>query len=386
MFLIDKYQIKDINNTIYHKEIYDKLFDKKDYNQLLLKPKLSDILYGDSIHSIYDEKLIKYFMNQLLAKNSLIFIGSDNDMSSHKFFKDHQFKNETLNIEKEPSTDTLISSEEKENELEVPQNNITIKKQIKEILLNADQIFIGNELDEIKQIIDVPEQEQRFGVDKQANDLLDDMLSRVPNIQRTMDVMNNIHKMIERFKQLRTDFSKFDKFGNADMPELQGSNFKPLVNTLYDLNKKLYWLLPVCKNKKKLYFHNEEEFDDSDTYNDYTPIIIENSMDGEVNTLTKFHNNTFNNKEGENKFNILMNDLNTYLTPFEQPNNEEFYLTSKQINDNILGLLDNTEEFKSSVVRFIKAGKESFNSLKERKFVFQNYNISEVRKINLFIR
>lgn len=55
----------------------------------------SDILYGDSIHSIYDEKLIKYFMNQLLAKNSLIFIGSDNDMSSHKFFKDHQFKNET---------------------------------------------------------------------------------------------------------------------------------------------------------------------------------------------------------------------------------------------------------------------------------------------------
>jgi len=47
MFLIDKYQIKDINNTIYHKEIYDKLFDKKDYNQLLLKPKLSDILYGD---------------------------------------------------------------------------------------------------------------------------------------------------------------------------------------------------------------------------------------------------------------------------------------------------------------------------------------------------
>jgi secreted Zn-dependent insulinase-like peptidase len=55
----------------------------------------SDILYGDYIHSIYDEKMIKYFMNQLVAKNSIIFIGSDIDMSTHKFFKDHQFKNET---------------------------------------------------------------------------------------------------------------------------------------------------------------------------------------------------------------------------------------------------------------------------------------------------
>jgi replication factor C subunit 3/5 len=35
MFLIDKYRITDLYNILYHKEIYDKLFEKKDYTSLL---------------------------------------------------------------------------------------------------------------------------------------------------------------------------------------------------------------------------------------------------------------------------------------------------------------------------------------------------------------
>lgn len=82
--------------------------------------------------------------------------------------------------------------------------------------------------------------------------MLNELLSNVPNAQRTDLVLNNIHRMIERFKQLRTEFSKFDTKGNADKPNTQGPNFKPLVEHLERLNKRLYWILPVVKNRKKV--------------------------------------------------------------------------------------------------------------------------------------
>jgi replication factor C subunit 3/5 len=53
MFLIDKYRITNIYNILYHKEIYEKLFEKKDYNLLLdqisnnKKVKIKDVVCGD---------------------------------------------------------------------------------------------------------------------------------------------------------------------------------------------------------------------------------------------------------------------------------------------------------------------------------------------------
>ena len=34
--------------------------------------------------------------------------------------------------------------------------------------------------------------------------------------------------MVERFKQLRNVFSKFDEHGNANIPDYKGANYKPL--------------------------------------------------------------------------------------------------------------------------------------------------------------
>jgi replication factor C subunit 3/5 len=52
MFLIDKYRITDNFNILYHNEIYDKLFEKKNFNKLLNQEnqkiqKLKDIICGD---------------------------------------------------------------------------------------------------------------------------------------------------------------------------------------------------------------------------------------------------------------------------------------------------------------------------------------------------
>jgi len=50
MFLIDKYRITNTHSILYHKEIYEKIFEKKNYQSLLDKNepvKLKDILCGD---------------------------------------------------------------------------------------------------------------------------------------------------------------------------------------------------------------------------------------------------------------------------------------------------------------------------------------------------
>ena len=53
MFLIDKYRITNLYNILYHTEIYDKLFDKKNYDQLLnqikddKQIKMKDIVFGN---------------------------------------------------------------------------------------------------------------------------------------------------------------------------------------------------------------------------------------------------------------------------------------------------------------------------------------------------
>ena len=77
--------------------------------------------------------------------------------------------------------------------------------------MKANEIQFGEELDSITQYVNVDESQQRYNIDTQTNDLLEEMLSQIPNTQRTVSVLNNVHTMIERFKQLREEFSTFDE-------------------------------------------------------------------------------------------------------------------------------------------------------------------------------
>lgn len=235
-----------------------------------------------------------------------------------------------------------------------------IKTKIKEILLDADQIFLGQELEEIVQVVMVNESEQRYSIDKQASDLLDDLLSSIPNAQRTDSVLKNIHRMIERFKQLRNEYSKFDKYGNADLPDKKGPKYKPLVESLYKLNKKLYWIVPVCKTKKKVYDVPDIP-DDFELINSTT--VESMSIQSELNELYK--NNSV--PDENNSYNYLISKLNDEFTPFVNPNELSYKLETIQVNDNINSIIDNLSNLSSIVVKN--------ENLVKRKYIIQNYNL-----------
>jgi hypothetical protein len=269
-----------------------------------------------------------------------------------------------------PSEQALISmSEQTDKELLEDETYteefapVISREQIREIVINADQIRFGEKLGVITMSEDVSESEQRFSIEKQTTDLLDELLSTIPNIQRTNSVLNNIHKMIERFKQLRTTFSTFDSQGNALMPLVKGAKFKPLVDTLYNFNQKLYWILPVSTIKKKVY--DVDEYDETDI--DF--LTLEQSKIDEDEIIKTYLENDVPIED--NKYAYLLKSLNPFFTPFTDPAYKEYKIATKNVNTNITAIIDNLSDFYSSVVKN--------DSIKRRRFVIQEYNLGLTR-------
>ena len=81
--------------------------------------------------------------------------------------------------------------------------------------LDANDIVFGEALEDIIQLVELPEHQKKYSIEVQANDLMDELLSTIPNNKRTERILNNIHMLIERFKQLRKKFSNMDSNMNV---------------------------------------------------------------------------------------------------------------------------------------------------------------------------
>lgn len=236
------------------------------------------------------------------------------------------------------------------------------RERVKNVLIAADQIQFGEKLGAIAMMVEVPEEEKRYGIEKQTTDLLNEMLSDIPNAERTQTVLNNIHRMIERFKQLRMQFSKFDANGNAQMPDIQGADFKPLVHSLEVLNQKLYWILPVVRNTKKLYDVDE---DVASEYNDVDAETLAAVRSAETEVIQAFKEGQI--PDGQNGYDYLIKQIGKYWTPFGPPDSDTGNITTKHVETNISAIVDNLYDFYSSVAKN--------DNIKRKRFLIQEYNL-----------
>jgi hypothetical protein len=241
-----------------------------------------------------------------------------------------------------------------------------VKEQLREIIVQADKIVFGDEdLGYIKEFVDVSSKFKRYSIEEQVSDLLDDILSTIPNSQRTPKVLNNIHIMIERFKQLRNKFSLFDNYGNVESILKKEATYKPLKIWLQNFNKNLFWILPVVKNIKKVYNveNNVEE------NNDVTNIDLEI----EIKDINKIIDNyqTEDLPVESNKYTGFYSELSKHFIPFKYINDENAngIIIEKEINDDLNVVIDNLEDFYSSVY--------SNNMLRNRRFLISKYNIGQ---------
>ena len=96
----------------------------------------------------------------------------------------------------------------------------------------ASNIVFGEDLEDVKQFVEIPEHKKTYALGIQLNDLLDKFLSTIPNSARTSKKMRQIHILIERYKQLRRNFSIFYENDNVATSIFKGPLYKPLVEKL----------------------------------------------------------------------------------------------------------------------------------------------------------
>lgn len=251
-----------------------------------------------------------------------------------------------------------------------PRVTINKKNNLRQMIIEADQIEFGDYAEAINEYVDIDKQNYRYNLETQTNDLLNELLSSIPNNQRTSAVLNNIHIMITRFIQLRNITSNFDKNKNIISVITKDANDKPLAEYLSQFKNKLYWILMVAQTKKKVYDTNVQE-DEDNMLSDTIPLNTIESIQDIKQLFNNYKSNTTTSEN--NKYIELYHGLNNPMTPFAS--------VSPEINNNVICehdvttdmnvIIDNLGQLYSSV---------AVNSnVLSRRFVIQKYNLGLTR-------
>jgi len=288
--------------------------------------------------------------------------------------EEYGFPKEATN---ESTEATMEFTDTGESIISIPESakpNENIHEVLQHIYLDASDIF-DDELEDITIEVEVPESQRRYGIDMQINDLMDELLSTVPNVKRTKRVMDNLSLLIQRFKELREKFSKFDENGNIVDFVKKGSNYKPLVERLQTLNTKIQWIVPVVSNRKKLYPINNIEFEDDITNVDLKDILRE-QFDEQKNYMK-------NVSLGEGlKYVKSYQSLADMMTPFEDPLRPGTLLENHEIQSNIDCIVTNLQDFYSTTIK--ASGKNTNNN--QVRFLIQRYNLGLSRPDSIALK
>jgi|UniRef100_A0A6C0AKK7 hypothetical protein len=216
----------------------------------------------------------------------------------------------------------------------------------KEILLDADNIVFETETVDIVEVKDVGKKYRRYDITIQLDDLLTDMMVNIPATQKNPRKIQEIHHMIERFKQLRKQFSIFDTKGNAIKPLYKGKNNKPLINILEQNKINIPWLIPICKNNKNTF----ETLDTNEDIDDNNKSIIEN-IDQVNSVADQYKNNVI--PDGQNKYKFLiqqtLKEFDSFNLHQPDPNSNDIII-QKKVNVEMDVILENI----NSLHRYIR--------------------------------
>lgn len=215
------------------------------------------------------------------------------------------------------------------------------------IIIDADAInFDFN--DGITIFMEVNDNDKIIDIDKQVNDLLDDVLASIPLYQRTNKIMDNINKLIARFKEVRQLYSTINNLGRIDIKQFDN----PLKESLNNIDKKLYWILPVSNNIKKIY-----NIESSIKLND---IINSDQIESMINIREQYE--SYNNLSNDgNKYKTYLNIIHNIEQPFINKDKS----TTQLVNDNITAIVGNNNLFSTTLKN---------ENIYNKKYYLQNYN------------
>lgn len=245
---------------------------------------------------------------------------------------------------------------------------------LNDLYIDANSVVFGETLEAIAQLVEVPEGQQRYSIEIQINDLLNELLSNIPNNKRTKVVLDNIHLITERFKELRSQYSIFDQNQNIKGMRIIDQHYKPLIDHVKKMDTKLRWLIPVVTNRRKLY-DIEGDGDGGDGDGNTPDVISEKSSDlvkKIENIQTQYYQN--NSKDQLYYYSNIEKSIHQILAPFENPQHAETQLYNTRIQTDMDVIVDNLEDFYSSVATRAAKGEKN-NRVDKTKYLIQRYNL-----------
>ena len=190
-------------------------------------------------------------------------------------------------------------------------------------LLSGRDVVFGPKLEEISMLVEVPENEKKYGLERQQNDLLDELLTTIPTEQRTAQTMADIHNMVESFSILRRRFSQMDS-SNAIVGPAVGVD-KTLAEKLLTADGDLRWIVPIVTNTKKLYPGTQD-----DTASSFFEGIVVRTqaelMEELGNTMDIYERGT--SLDADNAFAAMMRSVSSIWQPFLSDRKEAFPIAS----------------------------------------------------------
>ena len=273
----------------------------------------------------------------------------------------------------DPASDPALKDiiEEKiENEPEYDDaSQLIVDSIINNNLIEADAIDFGEATYQLTIEVEASDDERRYTIDQQKEDLLDELISEFQSQDREKtNVIKNIHNTIERFIQLRQEFSFFDINDYPIMPKPISNNHKPLINVLASLNHNINWIIPVSKNKNILYDLNVSDILDAAQYQDnlsYQPTELSNYLNEETDIYKEYRNKTLSLEDNYKSFIYNTHELNT---PFTNDYMDSIYRT--KVNSNMLSIVDNNVDDDDNNVFVVD---DETNTITTKKYFFEIY-------------
>ena len=259
-----------------------------------------------------------------------------------------------------------------ESIINIPENSLpddNFKNKLEELYIDVESIQFGEKLEKVAQLVEVPDEEKRFSIEVQVNDMMDELLSTIPNHLRSKSVLENIHKLIARFKELREDFSIVDKNGTINDYKKYNSYYKPLVNKLHKIDTNLKWIVPVVKQRNKLYPLKEENEMEFENNNDYVIETVGDLLD----KIESKQENYYQKSKNDFDYETYEKEMRELTIPFEDTFEKENCLLSANVLTDIDAIVENLEDFHSSV--FKQSTIKGSYIVSKEKFLIQRYNL-----------
>jgi hypothetical protein len=211
-----------------------------------------------------------------------------------------------------------------------------------EIIIPSGLIF-GDTIGKISYEVTAPLSERVFGIEKQTTDMLNGFMSKIPTHKRTQEIMSDIINTIERYTELREQFSVMDGNYQLSIPDRITDSHKPALTSMMNLDRKLLWCIPVTDYKKKIY---HEIGEDIDVYRDIQPGDLSDSQGNIVDIMEAYNSNSV--PDGINKHYYRISGIDKEFTPLYPPDEDVLYVGDVKVN--MFALSDTSGDFMSNVI------------------------------------